>query len=335
MILTPTLSIGCRGTTFEVSVAQDNSTDVYLYEGVVEVRNKKTIQYLIAGEKVTASNEESTITKENFQKELRYKQRWETKEENKGSNPFAGLMDKVKKTKLLDVFICRSPDNIFQEVYCKKKIEFGAHSLVSRLAILDDTFSSAIIIRWKLNSKEISSAEYNIQPGTGFIEDHISTNGEPLNPGIYEVNFISNDKTIGKQKIEILEPEKLDENSSTENYMSGLNLLTEAISLVDAGDAISAGKKAVSADSHIRKALYSLPSLPDAQTVYEACQAYIALSHMVKASNNNDEVSTINWVNLTYKHALRAKFMCQDPQFAVILQNLIANLEENFPVLKE
>ena len=61
VVVTHAVNIGVRGTEFEVKVADDKSTETFLYEGVVETRNSSEVGYLVPGEKMSAKKAKQII----------------------------------------------------------------------------------------------------------------------------------------------------------------------------------------------------------------------------------------------------------------------------------
>ena len=76
MVITPTCSVGVRGTQFEVNVKPDKTTETYLYEGVVETRNGNDIVYLVPGQKVIAKKGEAKLQQSNFNTNNRKATNW-------------------------------------------------------------------------------------------------------------------------------------------------------------------------------------------------------------------------------------------------------------------
>ena len=66
MVITPTYAVGVRGTEFEVNVGADKSTETYLYEGVVEIRNGTDVGYLVPGQKLTAKKDQEKFMQTDF-----------------------------------------------------------------------------------------------------------------------------------------------------------------------------------------------------------------------------------------------------------------------------
>ncbi len=66
LIITPTAVCGVRGTEFDMLVNVDKSTETFLYEGVVEIRNSTDIGYLVPGEKMIAKMDEERLEQTKF-----------------------------------------------------------------------------------------------------------------------------------------------------------------------------------------------------------------------------------------------------------------------------
>jgi len=76
VIQTPTATAGVRGTKFEVVVNQDKSTNVYVYEGVVDVKNDVGSTRLTKGMQADVETKNKLIVQRNFNASLRYNNEW-------------------------------------------------------------------------------------------------------------------------------------------------------------------------------------------------------------------------------------------------------------------
>lgn len=98
LVITPTCSVGVRGTSFGVDVKKDQKTEVKLIEGVVEVRNEHTISYLEPGQKVIAEAEKTEMPVTQFDVNTYKKKEWtamkrpsnNSNTSNTNPDPFAG-----------------------------------------------------------------------------------------------------------------------------------------------------------------------------------------------------------------------------------------------------
>ncbi len=76
LVITPTCAVGVRGTKFEVNVKDNKSTEVYLYEGVVETRNGNDIAYLVPGQKIISKKGEEKLEQSMFNANSRLASNW-------------------------------------------------------------------------------------------------------------------------------------------------------------------------------------------------------------------------------------------------------------------
>lgn len=74
-VITPTLQVGVRGTCFEVSVNDQGASDVYLYNGELEIENLSDKRRIVSAQMV-GSPTNNMIKQSNFNPESRYKTEW-------------------------------------------------------------------------------------------------------------------------------------------------------------------------------------------------------------------------------------------------------------------
>lgn len=74
-VITPTLQAGVKGTCFEVSVNDQGASDVYLYNGELEVENLSGIRRMVSAQMV-GSPTNNMIRQNNFNPDSRYKTEW-------------------------------------------------------------------------------------------------------------------------------------------------------------------------------------------------------------------------------------------------------------------
>lgn len=83
IVYTPTCAVGVRGTEFEVKVADDKSTETFLFEGLVELRNGSDIGYLVPGQKMSASKSDPRLNQSDFNTAQRMATHWSSLEQQK------------------------------------------------------------------------------------------------------------------------------------------------------------------------------------------------------------------------------------------------------------
>lgn len=66
LVITPKAVTGCRGTEFSVKVDNSGTTDVHLFEGIVEMRNSTEISYLVPGQTAKVEKDDEAINVKQF-----------------------------------------------------------------------------------------------------------------------------------------------------------------------------------------------------------------------------------------------------------------------------
>lgn len=361
LVISPTAAVGVRGTVFEVNVGNDKSTDTYLYEGLVELRNNSEIGYLLPGQKITAKKGEDKLQQTTFDSNQRIQSEWGTldiqqqkheqlvaevsgikktaaKSQNPAStttaqtsDPFTGVATQSNSSaNSSEVSFSWSPSGTFSSVMIQDQIKFGTHNLIARIptAVNENTL---VTVNWYLNNQLVSTGKHTIMKEANFFDGQIVTGGEPINPGKYKVEFVINNAIHKSAEIEILAPEKLDQQKATQKYVVALQAMQQALDLVDRGDLYNAGIKASTVLNDLRTVLYSAPLLPDIQSVTEMSLALMTFTEVIHAANNNAETEANEWVKRSLGHARRSNLLCKDPQFKISTNKIVSALEKAFP----
>ncbi len=74
-VITPSLQAGVKGTCFEVSVNDQGASDVYLFDGELEIENLSGKRTIHSAQMVAATNEK-LLKQSNFNPDSRYKTEW-------------------------------------------------------------------------------------------------------------------------------------------------------------------------------------------------------------------------------------------------------------------
>ena len=74
-VITPSLQAGVKGTCFEVSVNDQGASDVYLFDGELEIENLSGKRTIHSAQMVAATNEK-LLKQSNFNPDTRYKAEW-------------------------------------------------------------------------------------------------------------------------------------------------------------------------------------------------------------------------------------------------------------------
>ncbi len=99
LVISQTCAVGVRGTEFEVNVKDDKTTEVYLYEGVVETRNENDIAYLVPGQKITAKKGEDKFQQTEFNSQRRLETHWRGFEQQKRKHEQIKSSKKISQPK--------------------------------------------------------------------------------------------------------------------------------------------------------------------------------------------------------------------------------------------
>lgn len=360
VVVTPEVGIGVRGTQFEVNVRPDKTTETYLYEGVVEARNGRDIAYLVPGQKLTAAKGEDRFQQTDFNSQARLQSYWinldqqrkqhEQARAGQGQNVkeqaktptqapapagslYAGVKTapaKTKPKKNIKVKFSYSPHGEFSSVRTQPPFPFGTHVLIARIPV-NVTRDTPVAVNWYYNGQPLSSAEHTILASASDFDAHIMTNGEPLNPGLYRVEFLINKRKHAKGQVKLVAPPQLDQEAAAQRYHAALQVLQQALALVENGDLFNAGVKASGAVEDLKKALYNAPNLPDVQAVTEMCMAIMSFTEMIHATDTQQQKSANEWVKRSLAHARRSNQLCQDSQLKVSTNKILMALEAVFP----
>ena len=357
LVITQTAAVGVRGTSFEVNVGSDNTTETYLYEGVVETRTGSDIGYLVPGQKMIARKGEPKLEQAPFDAQARLKSHWSQLENQRRLHQKAlagGLRDSAVARKEVGrsaqpnhsagtlagqakkggretgVSFSWSPYGTYSSVMVGHEFKYGTHNLIARVPAKVGK-KTPVTINWYLGNQKISSGNHFILPQAEYFDGQIVTGGEPINPGKYRVEFITRNKKTFEGDVEIEAPGRLEKKPATQKYAASLKIMQEALDLVDKGDLFKAGIKASTVLNDLRQVLYSAPDLPDIQSVAEMCLALMSFTEMMHATENKMQEPANEWVKRSLGHARRSNQLCKDPQFKVSTSRILKALEDVFP----
>jgi len=357
LVISQTAAVGVRGTSFEVNVGSDMTTETYLYEGVVEARTGSDICYLVPGQKMIARKGEPKLEQAPFDAQARLKSHWSQlenqrrfhqkalasgprdsavakKESGRTARPdhSAGTLTGQAKKGGRDtgVSFSWSPYGTYSSVMVGHEFKYGTHNLIARVPAKVSK-KTPVTINWYLGNQKISSGNHFILPQAEYFDGQIVSGGEPINPGKYRVEFITRKKKTAEGDVEIKAPGRLQKKPATKKYAASLKIMQEALDLVDKGDLFKAGIRASEVLNDLRQVLYSAPDLPDIQSVAEMCLALMSFTEMMHATENKMQEPADEWVKRSLGHARRSNQLCKDPQFKVSTSRILKALEDVFP----
>ncbi len=93
VVITPTIRAGVKGTCFEISTEQNGLSQVYLYEGKLEIENLSGIKNINTNQSINSSSQNNLSTGV-FNSESRFKDEWSEITELKSLNSFRGVVEK-------------------------------------------------------------------------------------------------------------------------------------------------------------------------------------------------------------------------------------------------
>ncbi len=352
LVITPTAAVGVRGTQFEVNVKPDKTTETYLYKGVVEVRNKEDIGYLVPGEKIISRKNEKTLKQETFNKQSRLQTKWKeleaeqirhnhilatvpasSRNRSKKNNAFAGasygnLYKTTRKSRPpayqpAKVYISTSPDNQYRPALALKESPYGSLNLVGHCPI-HISQNTPITVKWYMNNqpKSISTGQYVAEPKVPYFNGVLSATQAPLLPGIYRVEFIMNNRIIGKGSISIKAPQIISGQDAQQVYLKALQKMQAGLDLFFQGNIPAMKRQVQAAIPGLRKVLYSAPNLPDIYAVYQTANALLALENVDRAVRNAQKNKAKTWLNISSVYTNSALINCQDQEFKISIQKI-------------
>jgi Tfp pilus assembly protein PilF len=353
LVITPTAAVGVRGTQFEVNVKPDKTTETYLYKGIVEVRNKNDIGYLVPGEKIVSRKNEIKLKQETFNKQNRLQTKWsgleaEQKRHNQilatvpagnkrhpknNGDPFAGassgtLNNTKRKTPSYTkppaiVYISASPDNQYRPALALKESPYGSLNLVGHCP-LHISQNRNITVKWYMNNqtKAFSTGQYVAEPKVPYFNGVLSASQAPLLPGLYRVEFIMNNQIVGKGSINIKTPQKIALQTAQQVYIKALQKMQAGLEYFFQGNIPAMKQQVQTALPDLRKALYSAPKLPDIYAVYQTANALLSLEKVDQAMRSAQNSKVKTWLDISSVYTKSALINCQDKEFKTSLQKI-------------
>ncbi|MBN2638151.1 MAG: FecR domain-containing protein [Bacteroidales bacterium] len=342
LVITPTCAVGVRGTTFEVKVSPDKTTETFLYKGVVETRSGSDVGYLVPGQKMVAKKGAPKLEQTEFNVQKRLASDWRDVESQRRNHEKLKLAA-VKKTgtptaratvkprtsntslAVYPLHVSPSPDGQYHELLSKSAVEYGDALLVARCPVKVSR-NMPLTVNWYLNnqSQPINVGNYQIVPQATFFDAAIISYDAPLNPGSYRAEFVMGGKIIGRNTIQITVPKRLDAKTAQEFYVETVRALDLSITTLGQGNFAQAGQLCSEAMPLLRAALYSAPNLPDIFTVMHATRSVYALGQADAALRKSDKQRALLWVIISRGYVDRSLEKCQDEQLKTLLQNLQA-----------
>ncbi len=353
LVITPTAVLGVRGTQFEVDVKADKTTETYLYKGVVEVRNKDDIGYLVPGEKIISRKNETKLKQETFNRQYRLQTHWKDIEalqirhnhilatvpasnryhsksnNNASARTSSGTYHKTTRKspppayRPAKVYISTSPDNQYRPALALKESPYGSLNLVGHCPI-HITQNTPITVKWYINNqpKAISTGKYVAEPKVPYFNGVLSASQAPLLPGLYRVEFFMNNRIIGKGSIRIRAPQKISGEDAQQVYLNALQKMQAGMECFFQGNVPDMKQQVRAAMPGLRKALYSAPNLPDVYAVYETANALLALEKVDQAIRNSQKRKAKTWLDISSVYTKSALINCHDQGFKISIQKI-------------
>ncbi|UBM62489.1 FecR domain-containing protein [Candidatus Sulfidibacterium hydrothermale] len=348
LVITPTLAVGIRGTQFEVKVSPEKTTETYLYEGVVETRNKNSIGYLIPGEKMISKKGTDKLQKTTFHPRERLQTQWSGLEAQKHRHEQIMTAVPVAKRQVSSgtsansahttpavvysvskVSISPSPDSFYHMVLAATEMHYGEYSLVAHCPI-HITQNTPVTVKWYYNNSKqpVSVGQYMAIPNVPFFDGILTATDKPLDPGLYKAEFFMNGKLFGKGSIRVKTPQKLTNQEAQQAYVQALKNMQLGLQYLYQGNIAAMKQQAARALPELRKALYNAPELPDVLTVYQTAQTMLALEKADEAMRRSDHVVTRKWLALASAYIEHARQNCQDAQFKISVDRIAKVMDE-------
>ena len=341
MLMLPTCAVGVRGTTFEVNVAPDKTTETYLYTGVVETRSGSDVGYLVPGQKVVAKKGAPKLEQTDFNVQKRLASDWQdvenqkrkheqlklavAKKPNTATRTSNSTVRKSTTTSMAALHVSPSPNGQYHELLSKPAVEYGDALLVARCPVKVSR-NTPLTVNWYLNNQAqpINVGNYQVIPGAEFFDAAIISYDAPLNPGSYKAEFVMGGNVVGRNTIRITEPKRLDFQTAQQFYVETVQALDLSLATLNQGNFDQAGQLCGDALPLLRAALYSAPNLPDIVAVMHASQSVYTLGQADASLRKSDNQQALLWVSISRGYVERALEKCQDAQLKGALQNLQA-----------
>ncbi|MGK0411827.1 MAG: hypothetical protein ACJA1B_000009 [Polaribacter sp.] len=345
LVITPFHTVGVRGTEFEVNVKSDQTTETYVYEGVVETRNGTDIAYLEVGDKVIVKKGDDNISESTFNVAQRNQSEWSGIEQQKidhqRSVESTNINVEPKRTdkrtnasriydrNIQKVNISASPDKKYHEVLVSNSLDYQHIAIVARCPV-NVSEKTAITVNWYFNNlpQPISVGNYEVLPQASEYDATIFSYDRPLNPGVYKVEFIMNGNVIGRSEVSIKPQEDYDEQEAKKYYIEAVKGLDMALQFLNGGDYTNAGEMARSSLPILQSVLYNAPNLPDVLAVLQAAQTVNSLDKVNNLLQQNNSVEALKWAKVSLATVSNAHQNCKDDQFKQTLTNLKNVVEE-------
>lgn len=340
LVITPTCAVGVRGTTFEVKVSPDKTTETFLYEGVVEARSGSDVGYLVPGQKVVAKKGAPKLEQTDFNAQKRLASDWNDVESMKKTHNQLKLQvakkpafSTTKRTSIatsnrtnvsaVSLRVSTSPTGQYHELLDKPEVEYGDALLVARCPVNVST-NTPLTVNWYMNNQTqpINVGNYQVIPGAEFFDAAIISYDAPLNPGSYRAEFVIGGRVVGRNTVKISQPKRLDAQTAQQFYVETVKALDLSLATLNQGNFGQAGQLCGDAMPLLRAALYNAPNLPDIFAVMHASQSVYALGQADVALRQSDNPRALMWVNISRGYVDRALEKCKDAQLKGALQNL-------------
>ena len=339
VVVTHAVNIGVRGTEFEVKVADDKSTETFLYEGVVETRNSSEVGYLVPGEKMSAKKGESKLNQSAFNASQRKTSIWGNLEQQRTKHEQIKALNPISRNESLsisandpivqNVMIAASPDRNYHSVLVATNLDYQYKALVARCAVNVRT-KTALTVNWYYNnqSQPISIGNYEVLPQASKFDAVLFSNDKPLNPGVYKTEFVMNSSVIGNGTVKIKTQELYSEQEAQKYYIEAVKAMDMALQFLNGGNYTNAGELARSSLPILQSVMYNAPNLPDVFAVLQAAQTIIAMDEVNNLLQQNETQKALEWAKVSLASVNTAHQNCKDYQFKQTLTNLKKVVEE-------
>jgi outer membrane usher protein FimD/PapC len=167
-----------------------------------------------------------------------------------------------------------------------------------------------------------STGKYVAEPKVPYFNGVLSASQAPLLPGLYRVEFIMNNRIVGKGSINIKTPQKVSVQVAQQVYIKALQKMQAGLEYFFQGNIPAMKQQVQTAMPDLRKALYNAPNLPDIYAVYETANALLSLEKVDQAIRHSQNSKAKTWLDISSVYTKSAMINCQDQELKISIQKI-------------
>lgn len=233
--------------------------------------------------------------------------------------------------------ICWTPRVSFSKGGSTEETGYGPNILVARYDGTSSKSTKPLKAIWSYNdgANPISTGDTKPHPNTSIYDNGISNSNTPLQPGIYQVRYMDNNRVVAVGRLRITAPAPLGNRTVDAVAQDALITMQKALDEVAASRASSAAEHGKAALPLIGTAMQANPDSKDMRALYEMAEAIIAIDRLEKAAMNKSGTEAVDWCFRAQGHAQSASNIAQNPQLKATATEYSTMLQQTLDQLSQ